>query len=1707
MRKTMHRVLSVLLAASLLTGQIGYRSYAEETATEGAQQTEAPAPQTEPPAPQTEPPAPQTEPPAPQTEPPAPQTEPPAPQTEAPAPQTEAPAPQTEAPAPQTEAPAPQTEMPAPQTEGLIQDPATEAQTTETAQTEKIEPETEAKEQTFKAKTDFGKVVVKLSDKDALPKSAKLKVTKLSDSEVSNSLRPLVQKGHRVLTGVQAFAISLEVDGKAYTPSKDVRIRIDFKKAQTLGLDQNLSPKIAVFSLAGSPAQLANIELEQDENGALTTFRIIGPWTGKVAAAGIANRANNGEEITRKRLVKELGKFPEDYAAVTGEYDGTKKVPASVLSLKKLRRKEEKRKEKEAASEEKTQENEDTKEQKEDGKDEEDQDALPTSQELEKQLEELKAFSLLLANGVSTDEVKIVNLYAGEDGSLDEGPLKAVRNKETGKIDLKDHLVVINIIALREDQELKLPVFACEDENTKENTEKDAEQIMAGRILYNLTALGDEPGTVKAFKGTVSFDPEEKGVGTYLAAEATVKLEKGFQGNVFSGKLEATDDTKMTKALLLNDPVAEREAESEEASEKASEEASEEASEKASEEASEKASEKASEEASEEASEKASEEASEKASEEASEKASEEASEKASEEASEKVAAELAETAVQAASSAEEPEAGSEAAAQDASETAVEEPDSEDISEAASEDVSEAISEDVSEAATEEETESVTEGFEEDTESVTEEATEPSEYLAGLDEDAIEQAADTFEEPEVESIWQIAVVKAEDQETFLEGLTLTVLQAGENAEEPAELFTLTSNKDGKFTLDDKQTGALDALFGEDTQSVELQIRQEDLPEGYLFNQTEDGSEDNLRKVTVTKDEETGAYVIDPEEVLFVNVKQGQYKLTLSAVEKGKEDELAGACFTVTAGGSALVDSNGDPLEDLEAGDVYLDLESNRETNEAVKAYLDALDAEAEPQTDEDGQIIEPEPPVLEISVKETKAPWLFELPETTEQTFTVEDDPRQTETGFADEWTAKFEHETKKELVLQVKAVDASDKTLPGAAFSVTDKDSKDMGLSGQTASDVTTYKVVPADLDAFKDLDEKTTVKLLVNETKVPSGYVASKKQISISAGIKDGVIVWEEHSSDGKTGVVSFPHNPRKVQITLQAVDNSSGNGVAATFGIKDGSGNWIGSPLVVESDGAAKTVTIDAATYPELASALASDSMTLTAVQITTDSSGKYTIVGSAEQTVKVSASDYDTATGIAKKSATFKNRQAKTTDTIRLRKEWYVGENSRIYFPKSAQTFYAALFSDAEKTKRVSGVYSISAAAGNPYKTKTISYLASGTYYVAETDQYGTPVSTDSAADMYVTYAKGGGSDESMVKIGSTTAQVHNITMKNHYKELPDGGNYVAMMGVRKVVRNENGEIDSSFSGSVKARVIYKTGLKTYKQEKTLTVSKGTSAYVVFYIPLGEAGGSKKVNIYELNGTSAVANGGTMVLGGSKYTAQINPETVTVSADQSSTPLVLITNTKMAPGQTESEETPDDTKPVAELKLTKKVTYKNVPMHVNAVFYIGIFDDANLTKLRYKKPMQFKNASSLTASLKINLYKLKSQQVTFYFAEVDKDGKPVKSGKSFGYNVTYNKSSITLNKKNLKDEFIVTNDIPSGSKKEQQLTDPSSGFAGDASAVAEAQEIERTGNSAASTNTGDETPVGMMVGIALGALAAVILLAVLIIVLVRKNRRQR
>ena len=163
-----------------------------------------------------------------------------------------------------------------------------------------------------------------------------------------------------------------------------------------------------------------------------------------------------------------------------------------------------------------------------------------------------------------------------------------------------------------------------------------------------------------------------------------------------------------------------------------------------------------------------------------------------------------------------------------------------------------------------------------------------------------------------------------------------------------------------------------------------------------------------------------------------------------------------------------------------------------------------------------------------------------------------------------------------------------------------------------------------------------------------------------------------------------------------------------------------------------------------------------------------------------------------------------------------------------------------------------------------------------------------------------------------------------------------------------------------------------------------------------------------------------------------------------------------------------------KEIAELKLTKAVTYKKTPIRVNGTYYIGIFEDAAHKKILYKKAMALANASSMTSTLKINLYKLAAPHtITLYFAEVDKNGNVVTSGKKSGYDISLNKTQVTLSPTNADESVILTNDVRTGSVAAANLTNPSSGFAGDASALAEAQALSNN-ETVKSKPTGDDTP---------------------------------
>lgn len=414
------------------------------------------------------------------------------------------------------------------------------------------------------------------------------------------------------------------------------------------------------------------------------------------------------------------------------------------------------------------------------------------------------------------------------------------------------------------------------------------------------------------------------------------------------------------------------------------------------------------------------------------------------------------------------------------------------------------------------------------------------------------------------------------------------------------------------------------------------------------------------------------------------------------------------------------------------------------------------------------------------------------------------------------------------------------------------------------------------------------------------------------------------------------------------------------------------------------------------------------------------------------------------------------------------------NGSIYPSGMDVNFYAALFD--KDGRRISAVQTITIKSAKASGSTTFRYLQAGkTYYLKETDSLGNPVPEKevlgSPFDYYVTFDK-----STKVKVEGIKATSHTITMTNHYYEMPKSGfkAYKPFVVKKAVIDSEGNEVKDSKTAFYFAVFNKKTGKQIGELQK-LSPVKNTSTGEIYYKPvnLGISLTSKTTETTLV--IKECYSDGKVFEGNSKYEAPSykNKELkISTSDDSTDTPTCTITN-QLKP----VEETEDLSKLQAKLKLTKKVTYKGAPMRVNAVYYIGIFDSPDMRpeKLKYKKALTLRNESEKTAELTINLYKLASKSKTFYFAEVNAKGEVVESGKKSGYNISQNVTKITLDAKNTEDELIVTNDIMTGTKREDQLTDPTGGFAGDSGAVAEAQDLKENGNSSAGTSTGDDTPI--------------------------------
>ena len=481
-------------------------------------------------------------------------------------------------------------------------------------------------------------------------------------------------------------------------------------------------------------------------------------------------------------------------------------------------------------------------------------------------------------------------------------------------------------------------------------------------------------------------------------------------------------------------------------------------------------------------------------------------------------------------------------------------------------------------------------------------------------------------------------------------------------------------------------------------------------------------------------------------------------------------------------------------------------------------------------------------------------------------------------------------------------------------------------------------------------------------------------------------------------------------------------------------------------------------------------------------------------------------------------TFKNRKEPTgaAGTISVTVRNYFDSDptdeepgTQIYATNGA-TYYVALFSDADKTNRVSDVKTVKIKKG--YKSATVAFkkLISGTYYVGETDEYGNVIGDiadpkQASDDFYAEFVHNGKKTSKVVikvdEESQTAADTEVVNLNNQYFKLLPGFTYTAAFTVTKVVKDSDGsELLSNNTFYVGVYTKNSSGKYAYIGKKAIKMGGASQKTVTIELPMSASVKEKSVMVKEVDSK------GNEVKSGEAYDIKVEPGEIVLKRGDTETPSVTITNTKVK-GSTEDTETEDpgdlgDGK--AELKLTKKVIYKDTAIRVNSVYYIGIFDDAGLKNLRYKKAMTFSNASELTATLKINLNKLSSREITFYFAEVDEQGKPLSGGKTFGYDISLNKKSVTLNSKNMADEIVVTNTVIDGGDVAQQLTDPSSGFAGDSAALATAQSLAADSNSSGKTKTGDGSPITPLI-IVLIVSAAVILIAILVLVMRKKRRK--
>ena len=300
-----------------------------------------------------------------------------------------------------------------------------------------------------------------------------------------NQIKAFAEKGHRQVSDVVFYQLELTVDGKVFTPTGAVGITFEYEQPMGIGLLPYMEAEADVYGLYDAPARMVGADL--NDSLEVKGFRVSGKALTRIALAGIQNRVNDGKEAEEKALKKDLkdvlscGVFANELEADVKKDD----LPLNILAGSVISN----------ASEEDEQETETEAE-------EEKAASQKKAESVKKSLKDLEKVSLALANAKSSEQITVINIYADEKGNIDDEPLKAVLTDDGRYIDVTDAMVIVNIIADREDQKLTVPSYDIENTVLRQ----DADEVLAkcakaGCVLYNFAVLKN--GSYSDFKGQV----------------------------------------------------------------------------------------------------------------------------------------------------------------------------------------------------------------------------------------------------------------------------------------------------------------------------------------------------------------------------------------------------------------------------------------------------------------------------------------------------------------------------------------------------------------------------------------------------------------------------------------------------------------------------------------------------------------------------------------------------------------------------------------------------------------------------------------------------------------------------------------------------------------------------------------------------------------------------------------------------------------------------------------------------------------------------------------------------------------------------------------------------------------------------------------------------------------------------------------------------